>query len=510
MKRKISLLLMLCLIFGCIGILSSCNPEESEDGPEIEGLDVAWAKDLDFDGVTLTVSQSINVWDPTTSIDNAKKFTMATKANNADSVLNACFERNEAVKKTLNVNVNYVETDFRFNGIADYVMGIITQQQPIDLIINDVYGVVPAATNGYLFNLKTQKINGNTINNYFNLDHASWYDDYMRGLTVDENKMYGLAGHYFMDVIRTAHCLYVNTEIFEDKCGDTYPEIDTFYKDIEDGLFTYDVFNELIYLAWEDAGKRGETDLEDQLGLLMFDGAGLSPFIFGSEISALDYSGKEVTVKPNVAEEVNTVATAIDMIMYQDGTYVATASSSTNSLALDTFTQGGTMFVNTMWLGNLEHSAMQAMDNKAAIVYPKINEDYDYSSYVHDSAEIGYIPVTCQSFEAVSAYVQLLNEQSTTIINTYFENQLKYKYNTADSSAAIGMLDLINETIGSPAYQFLEGALLKEIGGSAVYKCIQEAVTEHNPTNAATKYQASITAYETGLTGLKQKFSVLP
>ena len=504
MKRKISLLLVLCLIFGCIGILSSCEPEEGDDGPEIEGLDVAWAKDLDFDGVTLTVSQSINVWDPTTSIDNAKKFTMATKANNADSVLNACFERNEAVKKTLNVNVNYVETDLRFNGIADYVMGIITQQQPIDLIINDVYGVVPAATNGYLFNLKTQKINGNTINNYFNLDHASWYDDYMKGLTVDENKMYGLAGHYFMDVIRTAHCLYVNTEIFEDKCGDTYPEIDTFYKDIEDGLFTYDVFNELIYLAWEDAGKQGETDLDDQLGLIMHSGAGLFPFIYGSEVSALDYSGREVTVKPNVAEEVNTVATAIDMIMYQDGTYLVSGGNDT--LIIDTFTQGGSMFVNTMWLGYLEHSAMQGMDNKAAIVYPKINEDYKYSTYVHDSAEIGYIPVTCQNFEAVSAYVELLNEQSTTIINSYFE-----KYNTSDSSAAIGMLDLVNETIGSPAYQFLEGpSLVSEVGGTSVYHCISTAVNAHNPTNAATQYQANIAAYETGLAALKQKFAVLP
>ena len=510
MKRKISLFLVLCLIFGCIGILSSCEPEESGDGPEIEGLDVAWAKDLDFDGVTLTVSQSINVWDPTTSIENAAKFTMATKANNADTVLNACFERNEAVKKTINVKVNYIETDMRYNGIADYVMGIITQQQAIDLIINDVYGVVPAATNGYLFNLKTEKLAGNTINNYFNLDHASWYDDYMKGLTVDESKMYGLAGHYFMDIMRSAHCLYVNTEIFEDKCANIYPEMDTFYRDVEDGLFTYDVFNELIYLAWEDAGKQGETDLDDQLGLIMHSGAGLFPFIYGSEVSALDYSGREVTVKPNVAEEVNTVATAIDMIMYQDGTYLVSGTGKDNLLN-DTFTQGGAMFLNSAWLGHLEHSAFQGMDNKAAIVYPKVNDDYEYSTYVHDSAEIGYIPVTCQNFEAVSAYVQLLNEQSTTIINAYFENQLKYKYNTADSSAAIGMLDLINETIGSPAYQYLEGAsLVSEVGGTSIYGCISTAVNAHNPTNAATLYQASINAYSTGLTALKQKFAVLP
>ena len=499
--------LVLCLIFGCIGILSSCEPEESEGGPDIEGLDVAWAKDLDFDGVTLTVSQSINIWDPSASIDNAAKFTMAKKANNADTVLNACYERNEAVKKTLNLNVNYVETDLFYDGLADYIMGIITQQQAIDLIINDIYAVIPATLNGYLFNLKTEKLAGNTINNYFNFEHASWYDDYMKGLTIDQSKMYGLAGHYFMDIVRSAHCLYVNTDIFEDKCANIYPEMDTFYKDVEDGLFTYDIFNELIYLAWEDAGKRGETDEGDQLGLLTHYYAGMCCYVYGAQISAFDYSGKEVVLKPNISSEVETVATIIDSVMYQDGTYITKAK---DQEVTDIFVSGGTLFVNNKWLGNLEHSAFQAMDNKAAIVYPKINEDYDYSTYVHNSAELGYIPVTCQNFEAVSAYVQLLNEQSTTIINAYFENQLKYKYNTAESSAAIGMLDLINETIGSPAYEYWEPAISVLANGIQLPYCILEAVREHNPSNAATKYQANLTAYEAGLKLMKEKFKTLP
>ena len=282
MKRKISMLLVLCLIFGCMGILSSCNEEEGPDGTDIQALDVAWAKDLDFDGVTLTVSQSINVWDPATSIDNAQKFTMATKANNADSVLNACFERNEAVKKTINVKVHYETTDYRFNQLSNYIMQLITQKTPIDLIVNDVYAVVPAATNGYLFNLKTKKLADKDINNYLNLDHASWYDNYMTGLTVDQNKMYGLAGHYFMDIIRSAHCLYMNTDIFEDKLAADYNDIDIFYNQVEDGGFTYDVFGYLIEKAFEDKGNHGITDVNDQLGLLMHSGAGLSPFLFGS------------------------------------------------------------------------------------------------------------------------------------------------------------------------------------------------------------------------------------
>jgi len=511
MKRKISLLLALCLIFGCLGILSSCNQEEGPDETEIGVLDVAWAKDLDFGGVTLTVSQSINVWDPATSIDNAQKFTMATKANNADTVLNACFERNEAVKKTINVKVHYEPTDLRFDGIATYMMDIITQSIPIDLIINDVYGVVAATTNGYLFNLKTQKIAGKDINNYFNLDHASWYDDYMAGLTVDQDKMYGLAGHYFMDIIRSAHCLYLNTEIFEDKFAADYDDIDIFYNQVKDGEFTYDLFGELIQRAFEDRSNQGVTDKDDQLGLLMHSTTGLCPFVYSSEISVLDYSGKSVTVKPNIAAEVEAVATAINSIMHQEGTYFY-SSHNENNLPLDTFTEGGTLFVNTLWLGHLEQSALQGMENKAAIVYPKINEDYNYSSYVHDSAEIGYIPTTCQNFEAVSAYVQLLNEQSTSIIDAYFENQLKYKYNTADSTAAIEMLDIINETIGSPAYQFIEGPeLVKEASGATtLFQCISNAVNAGTPTNAATKYTASLTAYETGLNNLKQKFAVLP
>ena len=507
MKRKISLLLALCLIFGCLGILSSCNQEEGPDDTEIDALDVAWAKDLDFGGVTLTVSQSINVWDQASSIDNAAKFTMATKANNADTVLNACFERNEAVKKTINVKVHYIPTDMKYDALADYIMDVITQSQSIDLIINDVYAVVPAALNGYLFNIKTQKIKDKDINNYFNLEHASWYDDYMKGLTIDQSKMYGIAGHYFMDLIRTAHCLYMNTEIFEDKCSENYPEIDAFYEDVKNGLFTYDMFNDLIYRAWEDAGKRGETDEDDQLGLLTHYYSGMCCYVYGAQISAFDYSGKEVVLKPNISDEINTVASIIDTVMYQDGTYITKAE---DQEVTDTFVSGGTLFVNNKWLGNLEHSAFQAMDHKVALVYPKINEDYDYSTWVHNSAEIGYIPSTCQNFEAISAYVQLLNEQSTTIINSYFENQLKYKYNTQETSAAIGMLDLINETIGSPAYEYWEPAISALANGIQLPYCVIEAVRNHNPASAATKYQANLIAYEAGLKTMKEKFKTLP
>ena len=511
-KKIISFILAFALLLSSLAALAACEPEDPTDTSDIGTLDVAWAKDLDFGGVTLNVHQSINNWTPVidgAAIDSPAKFTMATKPNATDNVLNACYERNVAVAKTLNLNINFIETDKNYAGVLDWLRSCIMQQVAMDFIVNDVYSVVNAATEGLLMNVKTTSLAGNPVNNYLNLEHDSWYEDYINGLTVDKNKIYAVAGDYFMSVIRVAHCLYVNTDIFEDKCGDVYPEMDTFYKDIEDGNFTYDLFNELIIMAWEDAGKQGITDEDDKLGFLtdLGNGCGHFPLIYGSKLTVVDYAKNNATVKPDMSSEIEEIARAIDMIAYKDGTLV----SSTTKLAFrDVFTEGKAMFVGTYFLGDLEYSSFQAMDNKAAIVYPKINENYEYSTYAHDSAEIGYIPATCTNFEAVTAYVQLLNEQSTGIVTSYFENQLKFKYNTAESSAALDMLDLIRDTLGSPEYQLIEMAIAELGNATAAYSCISKAVKEHNPTNAATQYQANLPAYETGLNALKQKFAQIP
>lgn len=479
-KRVLSFVLALSLALVC---LSACTggggSSSSEKSSESEGTppDDAWYADLDFGGATLTVSQSVNVWDTASSIPNAAKYTRGPEDIGSDDVLNMCYSRNREVANALGITVKYVETNYRYDGINPYLDQIATMAtSPADLVINDIYAVNSAVLRGQFYNLKSQ-----AEENYFNFAHESWYTDFINGYTFDSDYAFIAAGDYFMDVVRSAHVLYVNTDIFEVQLSEYYESMKDFYRMILDGDWTYDVMGDLVARGWKPTSGSPFATLDDEIVGWWISASAAEPAIKSSaSFTMVEKTDTGFILKADISNILG-LSEVLCEAYNGDGVYCHN-SHTDNATARERFTGNGILFLSGFWLGDLEYSSFFAMENKAPIVYPKWNETFSqYRSYVHDSAEIGYIMTNVKDFPMVSAYVQLLNEESVPVMREYFEFALKYKQNT--DPEALSMIDLVRTSIRVDEY-----ALATFNGGNVGY---WGAITANNPSSASNSYSSN-------------------
>ena len=504
-KKLLSLFLAFALSLSVMFVFTACDDEGKDDSTK-KGTDdsKAWYANLDFGGQTLNISQSINTWTTDSSIDNAAKYTRGpSQAGTTDKVLNLCYDRNKEVAQLLNVKIKYTETNYRYNEINPYLDQLAMQSQAqFDLIINDVIAVVPAILKGQLYNLKSTE-----ETNYLDLSHSSWYQDYMNGLTLDENKIYAVAGDYFIDVLRSAHCLYLNTELFQTNLNQNYASLDEFFDMVAAGQWTYDEFNTLINDGWVSSSGNATASIDDDcIGFLATTGAGFNPFTMSTDIQLIqkDASGN-YSVNHDISQ-LSTYAEKLNRIYTNDGTVVEN-NQSVNFR--DIFTQGRALFLNTYWLGDLEFSSFQAMENKAPIIYPKWHEEQtNYRAYVHDSAEIGYILTNTANFTPMSAYLQLINEKSVPILSEYYEYTLKFKKNT--QPGAVKMIEIIHDSIASPFDQFIGNQVSATLNNKAV-QCnvggiVRGSGTTYVNTSVSSTFNSCVNKFETGLATLVANF----
>ncbi len=506
--KFLSFFLACVMALGAVAVLSSCQGQTGTTvpgpgpGPGPDG-DGNWYDSVYFGGAVLTIDQNTATWAGSASIDNAAKYTMTPNEKGDDLVRNLCYDRNKEVEALLGLTLFFRTTELQYNEIVDYYDPLISTNSTPDIIINDTYPVVPMSLNGQLINAKTTNTGYGT--NYFNLSEDCWYDYFMEGMTLDPSKIYGVAGDYFMDVIRSAHCLYLNTTIFENRAtgeSSTWQSVEDFYEYVEDGDFTYDDFMGLIYMGWEDKGTvSGQADINDTIGFLYNEGAGLYPFVYGSNVALVNKKTFPNYTMASSSLQLVTFTEKLISVCSTDGAFAGSESINFR----DTFVGGSVMFLNTYWLGDLEFSSFRNMENKAAIVYPKaFSSQRKYRTYVHDSSEIGYIPITsAKNFSKASAFLQLVNEKSTTVIDVYFNEMLKYKDNT--DMAAVGMLDVIHDSIDSSFNQYMMNQIATEGGADRLFTIIQESVQKQQE-QISSQYVANFPAYENGLTNLIRKY----
>ncbi len=491
MKTFLSLLLVLCMFAS----LAACTQEGSSSQESRESTseipdDGVWHAGLDFGGQKLIVSMSTNVWDPTTSLASQSKYTVGPEEIGSDNVLNACYARNRAVASALDVTISYQETNFIYKEINPYIDTAATMAKaPADLIVNDIYAVTPAMLKGQLYNLKD-----NAEQNYFNFEHSSWYPDFINGLTYDSSRVYAAVGDYFIDVIRSSHVLYVNTEIFQVQLSDYYPEMKDFYNMILDGDWDYDEFMLLIQNGWKSTSGQPTASIEDEyIGFLAHTNS-YGP-VYSSNVSMVEKTSEGYQMKVSTTQ-LQEFAEAFSELYHTDGVYTVSDNNGTGKMK---FVDGQILFLADCWLGDLEFPAMYAMEKKAPVVYPKWNDSATYKTWVHDSAEIGYILTNTANFTPTSAYLELLNEESEPIMTQYFEYALKYGKNT--DADAIKMLDLIREVVMPPFEQYLSGVSIAHL--------VNPVIKSGNPAAIPTDYSSNLPTYSQTLADKLAKFYAL-
>ncbi len=484
MKRFLSLLFAFSLLLGC---LVSCN-----DGGDVvdgdEGYDGTW-ESMDFGGETLTVSVSIN--DPNqVTFKNAGIYTKGPdNASTSEPIQKKVLARNKKVAKDLDITLEYQETNLGYSSILAHIEQLVSgdAEDAPDIYNNDIYALTRAMMNGYLWNVTDPGLDakGDKVKSFFDFNHEAWYKEYMEGATFHKDKQYLLVGDYNVDIIRFAWVFFVNIDAWDATFGgfdveggewgyNTY-ESACEYID-ETGDWYFDEVIALAGIAHNDAGgsKRGATDINDaQIGLCLNN---LSQRIFsqGSGVSFFEWTKDGKACAPGEGTPAFVVDTTDLVALSQKYTELYNAGGVLNiDAVLDSttkFIETGKIVMSMAELGEMESEQMRDTAFERGILpFPRYSRNVEnITTVVHDQAEVTAILNNARSFNMASAFMQYVNEESVEILDIYYEEVLKFKYN--ESRGARKMIDVVHDSVQNPFESVMQPYLCGAAGATQLHQ----------------------------------------
>lgn len=482
-KRILCLVLAVFMLAGC---LVACN---DTGGGEVDGGDKNgdWAN-LDFKDARLNVTVSKNQ-DDEVSFRPGNIYTKGPdSADTAEAVPKKVLARNKKVAEDLNINLVYETVDLAYHEIMPYLELLMVQgvgEESPDVFHNDIYGMLQAMLNGYLWNVSDP---GKDIKSYFDFDHACWYKEYMEGATFNKDKMYLLAGDYNLDIIRYAWVIFVNTWLWDSTFADSdYGKYEQMCEHVDlTGDWFYDDIVLLSGMAHNDEGGdvSEKADKNDaQIGLVA-DGNIDRCFTYGSGLTMLEWTKNSKACAPGEGTpsfigqddigEIVTVGNWVVDVFNATGVLTFISADNSRTAHLDLFMDGKAV-MGVMKLGEMESERMRSVKFKRGILpFPRYDlyKTKNFTTVVHDQAEVDSILITASSFATASAFLQYVNEESEDVLDTYYEDVLKFKYN--DSRGARKMIDIVRETTASP----LDTVVLNRLFGQATNNVIYDYFLE--------------------------------
>ena len=386
---------------------------------------------FDFGGEEIRILVSANDYDGRGSSIYAIKH---EEEENGDIVKDNVYKRNMNVEELLNVSFVFTENEEDYNGIASSLPKLIMAgDDAYELVIHD------------LFPLCSLSVQNNFINTYdlqyidFSKDY--WYDAYMKDVSFNsEEQRYILAGDYFLDILRCAHALYVNKEMF----NTLFESADELYDHVLNGTWTHETFLGYINEAYHDINGDGKPDDDDRYGYCTINYWGpMIPWVIASDITFLEYESDGAPYfAMNNERSVQLLTNMVD-IFHGEGTrnYSASVEACTNA-----FINGNSLFGGYQRVSSLE--MFRDMETDIGILpYPKMDEAQEnYITSSHDTANVGVIPMTCTKLDTIGAVLEVLSRESAKdVVPAYYETALKVKYARDEMSAQ--MLDIIRYNI---------------------------------------------------------------
>ena len=513
MRKTRIISLLLALVF-CLGSLASCNGLGGNGDGGDRGDDGSW-DGVNFDGQVVNLSISKNKYDEC-MFPAADIYTKGPDTAGSNEVAKEVLARNKAAEEALGITVNYQLTDKKYNEILEDIQNIVltSAKNSPDVYNNDIYGLVRAMTNGYLWNVKNP---GDDVKNYFDFTKDGWYEEYIKGCTYDQEKLYIFAGDYFIDLIRMAWVVYVNNDRLKEKVtsipstsipSEFYKTVDDFYKDVQFGLWDLDTVAQIASIVFDDKTADGQVQADDTtVGLVI--NLRTSWIVEASSQITLFYQDKEDGYKPKMMQdtvEYQKVADKFKSMQEGRGVYTAPDGSSNSVLeGTKCFLNNNVVFAYSR-LGELESENVRAFKaDKGLVPIPKwdLSAQEEYHTPVHDQAELGCILNTAQAFSAASALMQYLNEESEKVVYAYYEKGLKFKYN--DDKNTRTMMDIVREATDSPFSWQVGWACLDLYTGTPALKRLYL----HNNDTVSSTFRQERDVYANCLNEVIEKFAKL-
>lgn len=442
-KSRIIKALLLLFFMLITPVITSCSDNSdtgNETQPSASENDTAETEEprdtrfdgVDFGGREFRIFTSINTNDAT----NANALIEGTGEINGESVNDAVYTRNQVVEEMLGVKFVFTQSDYDYGAVAANIRKLVlSADDAYELIINDLFPSAELTYEGMFMNVYGAE--------NFDFDKTYWYSGYMEDLKLTEDRIYIMAGDYFMDVIGSAHALFYNKNILESMFGDP----DLIYEHVIDGSWTLDKMLGYVESAYMDLNGDSAMNQGDQFGYAAIGMWGCAiPFIIGSDIKFID-RGDDYSISFAFKNDRSiTLLQKLNDIFYSNGT-ISTLTDQTSQGLRNLFAANQALFVGYQRLGSLE--MMRGIEFEIGVVpYPKFDDKQEqYVTSSHDTTEIGVIPVTSTDFGFVSTVIEVLNrETAALVIPEYYETALKVKYTRDEVSAT--MIDLIHDNFG--------------------------------------------------------------
>ncbi len=443
MKKTRSFALVLALL-----MLASCGAETTETestatttAPETEMVETRLddlPDGLDLNGETVTFL-STNY----TGIDHQ----MMTRDELNGEVLNdAIYNRNEAVKERLNVDMVFEEFAYSWN----------TRQMLYDTVRSSIMGgdaTYDVIISGVYFN--SAMIVEKLMADMGQLPHVDfqkpyWFDGFNSTATID-GKTYMAASDASLTYLTSLFCLPFNVEMANDY------QLPDLYALVDEGKWTLDAFKEIISTIYVDLNGDGQVNETDQFGLENCSGNYIYAHLTSSEASAITKIDGEY-VYTYGDEHIIDLYDRIHAILFETGNSVIMYDEDINR-AGKPFMEGRSLFTAMMLY---EVSSFRDLDFAYSVLpYPKFDEaQAEYHSCVGNCAAVFMIPVTNAGSEKTGAVLEALSvaayEMTT---NAYYENTLQNKYSSSEDM--VRMLQLLRDTeymnVGDVFASALEG-----------------------------------------------------
>lgn len=416
---------------------SDTESEETEL-PETEPEETEWIdrfEGVDYDGRSFRIYTSVYTGDST----NADALIRGSGETNGDAVNDAVYIRNEEAANRLDVKLDFYEANFYTESVLTELNNMILSGiDAYDVVVNDVYALAGMSVDGRLHTVAGTDI--------LDLSASYWNEDAMRDLQLVDEGLYCLIGDYFTDTIQSCHVLYVNEDLLESVAGDS----EYVNKLVFDGQWTIDAMMEVDALAVKDTDGDGEMTEGDRFGFTCIGtwGSGI-PVLIGTGIEFISREDGEISYCFNNERSV-AILEKMNELFWNESTLKSISDWSPAGLR-NLFARELTLIMGYNRLGDLAN--LRDVEFTVGVIpYPKLDLDQEnYVSSMHDSTEIGAIPVTVpvSELDFVFTCLEVLSEEtSKTLIPEYYENALKFKYvNDAEDAK---MVDLIHASIGSP------------------------------------------------------------
>lgn len=438
MKTKQILTLLLAALM-TTGALASCGGDDtaavdtadtaSATAAETENPDPFAA--LDFGGEKIHFYVNANDYYGSGSSNYLIKHDEDTTG---DIVNEAVYKRNTFVEELLNIEMVFEDCDYAYSEITEPLTNTIAAGDDIyDVVVHDLMPMANMSVSGYFMNVVDGK--------YFDFTQDYWYDDYMADLSfASTEKNYLLAGDFFLDIIRSAHALYVNKELFLEY----YESTEELYDHVNNMTWTQEVFQSYIKDVYQDVNGDGKADDGDIYGYGYVGKWGSAfPWISSSNIQHLAYESDGAPYFAFNNERSVKLLERLNDIFYDTSAhdYVG-VDTNTNA-----FMSGTVLFGGYQRIASFE--IFRDMETEIGIIpYPMFDEAQgEYVTSTHDITTIGVIPITCNKLDTVSAVLEVLaRETYNTVMPAYYETALKVKYSRDDQSSQ--MLDIIRAGLG--------------------------------------------------------------